>query len=159
MKLSKSKEEKLYGALKNILSGTDIEGKIIYKDQESYCLFGKYSIIKTEDGYVASKNHYDTTQVFSQLKNAVTWVTLDNLNLIIEASRVCMLDKQICDAKIQMQVHQRMCKLAKDLDSYVLYKAKLQEDLNKKSVLTRELEGFVDMTKRWQYRAFKEASK
>lgn len=159
MKLSKSKEQKLYGALKNILSGTDIEDKIIYKEDGVYRLFGKYSIQKTDDGFIASKTNYDNSQIFSQLKNAVAWATLDNLNRIREANRVVLLDKQLCDAKIQMQVHQRLCKIAKDLDSYVLYKAKLQEDLTKKTLVTRELEGFVEMTKRWQYNTFKEATK
>ncbi len=159
MRLSKAKKQQVYKALQSIVDKTNIQDKIIYEENGVYCLFEKYTISKTVDGFVANKIGFDTVETFSQLKNAVSWATLDKLNRFKEANRVLDLDRKLTDAKIQAQVHERMCKLAKDIDGYVLYKAKLQEDLVKKSMISRELEGFVEQTKRWQYNTFKEATK
>lgn len=159
MKLSKQKEQRVFKTLSSILAETDIEDKIVYKDNGTYHLFGKYTILKTQDGYQAEKTHFDNIKIFSQLKHAVAWATLDNLNRIREANRVLVLDKQLIDTKVQSEVHQRMIKLAKDIDGYILYKAKLQEDLMKKARIVAELDGFVEQIKNWQYKTFREAAK
>lgn len=149
----------MFKAFKSILSDTDIEKKIVYQEAGVYHLFGKYTIEKTNNGYLASKLNYDTAESFSDLKHAVSWVTLDNLNRISDAQRVIVLDRQLIDTNVQVQVHQRMSKNSTDLDKYVLYKTKLQEDLNKKARILAELSGFVEHTKNWQYKTFREAAK
>lgn len=159
MKLSKQKTQKVFRKLENLMSASSIQEKIVFEEDGVYCLFGKYTITKIPGGYLADKTHYATSEVFSQMKHAVAWATLDNLNRIKEASRVKVLDKQLTDAKLQIQVHQRMSNLAKDIDNYIIYKAKLQEDIMRKSRIVAELDGFVESTKAWQYRAFQEASK
>lgn len=159
MKSSKIKEQRLFKAFKSILLDTDIEKKIVYQEAGVYHLFGKYTIEKSSTGYTAVKLNYDTSESFSDLKHAVAWVTLDNLNRIADAQRIIVLDRQLIDTNVQVQVHQRMSKNSTDLDKYVLYKTKLQEDLNKRARILAELSGFVEHTKNWQYKTFREAAK
>lgn len=145
--------------LDNKFSQWKLEGmidNIIFQDEHGYQLFGKYTIIKSHEDYRVSKYPTDTIKRFGTLRNAVTWVTFDKRNLIVEANRVIELDKILTGTEFSMKVHEQLAHKAKSMDDKLIYLAKLKEDKLKKKHVLGELNGYVDNIKNWQLKKFKE---
>ncbi len=129
---------------------------IVFQDETGYQLFGKYTIIKKHEDYNVSKIHTDTLKKFGTLRNAVTWVTFDKRNLIVEANRVIELDKILTGTEFSMKVHEQLSKKAKSMDDKLIYLAKLKEDKLKRKQVLEELSEYVTNIKNWQLKKFKE---
>lgn len=145
--------------LDNKFSKWKLEGmidNIIFKDDHGYQLFGKYTIIKSHEDYKVSKHPTDTVKGFGSLRNAVTWVTFDKRNLIVEANRVIELDKILSGTEFSIKVHEQLSAKAKSMDHKLIYLAKLKEDKLKKKYVLAELNSYVDDIKDWQLKKFKE---
>lgn len=157
-KIKKKSEQRMFNTLTRILDKENLiklESQIVYQDQDgTYMLFGEYSIKEKKQGYVLSKTYTYTVITFTELRNAVTWATLDKLNKIIESDKVLELDRQLSGASENMKVHDLLCKSTKDLDKRTIYLNKLNEDRVKKRRILSELDSFVAKAKAWQYKQF-----
>jgi hypothetical protein len=156
-------EKRLFSELQRIIDPSalvDIEEKIVYQAKNGdYHLFGQYTIYKKNQDYRVTRQHVFGYKVFSELKTAVVWATLDKLNRVYDANRVIELDRLLISTEGLIQLHKKLSKDAKDLSSYELYIAKLSEDQLKRSQVLEELNGYVMETKSWQNRKFKTAAK
>jgi hypothetical protein len=162
LKLSKSKEKRFYNVLHDIIADTafdQLESKIIYKEGSQYKLFGQYTIDKVDTAYHVSKINVAGEKVFSDLRYAVAWSTLDKLNRVWDANRICQLDKQLADTTVQYKQHSKLLQKAKDIDTYVLFKTKIGEDLVKQELASREINEYVRFAKNWQNNVFRQATK
>jgi len=157
-KIKKKTEQRMFNTLTRILDKDKLlklESQIVYQDTDgTYKLFGEYSIKEKKQGYVLSKTYTHTVITFTELRNAVTWATLDKLNKVIESNKVLELDVQLSGASENMKVHDLLCKSTKDLDKRTVYLNKLTEDRVKKRRILSELDGFVAKAKAWQYKQF-----
>lgn len=153
-----SKNDKIFSILSRMLSKeklSKLEREIIYQDPDgTYRLFGEYSISKQGSGYLLTKNATYTTYVFTELKNAVTWVTFDKSNYIMDASRVLYLDSILHGTLESLKIHQKLAKSGKNLEARSIMLAKLNEDILKKQRLMSELESFVKKANAWQHKQF-----
>ena len=157
-KIKKKTEQRMFNTLTRILDKEKLlklESQIVYQDTDgTYRLFGEYSIKEKKQGYVLSKTYTHTVITFTELRNAVTWATLDKLNKVIESNKVLELDLQLSGATENMKVHDLLCKSTKDIDKRTVYLNKLTEDRVKKRRILSELDGYVAKAKAWQYKQF-----
>lgn len=119
-----------------------------------YQLFNKYTIRKTKNGVEVYGPSIVDCITFNVLKNAVAWCTNDRRVKIADAKRILELDRCICGVEADIQQHQKLAKNAKDIDSKLIYLAKLGEDRLKKKTMTAEMDAYVSESKSWQNRRF-----
>ena len=154
----KMSEAKMFAILSKLLSKeklSELERQSIYRDVDgTYSLFGTYQIKPEGNVFTVSKNTTYTELDFSELKNAVTWATFDNLNNINLARKVVELDMKLTGAVENVRVYERLCKNTKNLDTKSIYLSKLNENRIKRNCILRELESYVNKAKDWQYRQF-----
>lgn len=154
----KLNEPRMFDILNKLLSKEKIstlERQIIFQERNgSYNLFGTYIISKTDVGYIVEKKHTYTSHLFTDLKNAVTWSTLDKCGNLNGSSRVLVLDRQLAGTTQNMLVHENLYKRAKDVDQQSIFLNKLHEGRIKKQAMTTEMNGFIERCKSWQYQQF-----
>ena len=153
-----NKNEKLFSILAKMLSKeklSKLEKEIIYQDSDGvYHLYGEYTIKKNDMGYLMKKNKTHTTYTFAELKNAVTWITLDKTNSVTDANRVLYLDSILYGTIENLKVRQKLSKTIKNLETKTIVIAKMNEDMLKKQHLLDELEKFVEKANAWQHKQF-----
>jgi len=154
----KINEPKTFDILNKILNKEKmsiLERKMIFQDDDgSYNLFGTYIIKKTIMGFVVEKKHTHTVQTFMDLRNAVTWSTLDKCQNFNDSARVLYLDQLLSGTTQNMMAHENLCKKTKDLEKRILYLNKINEDKIKKRSISIELNNYTEKCKMWQYRQF-----
>jgi len=132
-----------------------LEKKMIFQDEDgSYNLFGTYIIKKTDMGFLVEKKHTHTTHLFMDLRNAVTWSTLDKCNNFNDSARIIYLDKLLSGTIQNMIIHENLCKKTKDLEKRILYLNKINEDKIKKRSISSEMNIYTERCRAWQYRQF-----
>lgn len=119
-----------------------------------YQLFNKYTIRKTKNGVEVFGNSIVGSLFFNTLKSAVAWCTNDRRVKISDAKRILELDRSLCGIETDIQQHQKLAKTAKDVDSKLIYLAKLGEDRLKKKLMTREMDSYIQESRSWQNRRF-----
>lgn len=153
-----SKNDKLFSILTRMFSKeklSKLEREIIYQEPNgTYRLYGDYSIKKNDDGYLMTKDATYTSHTFTELKNAVTWITFDKSNYIMDASRVLYLDSILSGTLENLKLHQKLAKSGKNLEARTIILTKLNEDMLKKQKLLAELENFVEKANAWQHKQF-----
>lgn len=156
------KSRKVMESIKRVVRDSELEnlGKyLIININGGYELYGEY-FIKPENGmFAVTKYRTSLNEKFNSLRHAVTWVTLDKRNSIVDANRLKVLDKMFEGASVSLSVHQSLYKKSTDVDKKLIYFAKIQEDKAKKARISLELDRFIVNSKNWQYRKFKEAAK
>lgn len=154
----KINEPKTFDILNKILNKEKmsvLERKMIFQDDDgSYNLFGTYIVKKTDTGYIVEKKHTHTVNTFMDLKNAVTWSTLDKCQNYNDSARVLYLDKLLSGTIQNMITHENLCKKTRDLEKRLLYLNKINEDKIKKHSISREMNLYTEKCKAWQYRQF-----
>ena len=128
---------------------------MIFQDEDGrYNLFGKYLINKSDMGFKVEKKHTHTVHIFMDLKNAVTWSTLDKCQNFNDSDRILYLDSLLSGTIQNMIVHENLCKKTKDIEKRILYLNKINEDKIKKRLISMELHNYIEKCKAWQYRQF-----
>jgi hypothetical protein len=154
----KINEPKTFDILNKILNKEKmsiLERKMIFQDDDGrYNLFGTYLIGKTDMGFVVEKKHTHTVYTFMDLKNAVTWSTLDKCQNFNDSARVLYLDKLLSGTIQNMITHENLCKKTKDIEKRILYLNKINEDKIKKHSISKEINNYTEKCKAWQYRQF-----
>lgn len=155
-------EVNMFSILKKLLSKEEIQQLaelLVIEGKYGYELFDEYSIEKTDMGYIVKKYKTFVEHTFFNLRNAVVWATLDKRNKIIDANSVVNLDLQLQSTLASLELHQKLCKKTKNIESKSLYFIKLNEDRVKKYHIISKLDNYVLETKRWQNKKFAEAIK
>jgi hypothetical protein len=120
-----------------------------------YELFQKYKISKTPTGYLVTfLTPIDRSYEFTTLKNATAWCTFDNARQYRDANRVIDLDLRLSSNELDMQIHKKLAKKAKDKGSKLIYTIKWEEDARKKKLLSEELDSFINSSRILQERKF-----
>lgn len=155
-------EINMFSILKKLLSKEEIQQLaelLVIEGKHGYELFDEYSIEKTDMGYIVKKYKTFVEHTFFNLRNAVVWATLDKRNKIIDANSVVDLDLKLQSTLASLELHQKLCRKTKNVDSKSLYFIKLNEDRVKKYHILSKLDNYVIETKRWQNKKFTEAIK
>jgi hypothetical protein len=154
----KISEAKMFSILTKLLSKeklSELERQSIYKDSDgTYNLFGTYLIKPAGHVFILSKNNTYTEINFTDLKNAVTWATFDNINNVNLSRKVLELDMKLTGAIENVRIYEGLCKKTKSMDSKIMYLSKLQENRIKRNTILNELESYIIKAKEWQYKQF-----
>lgn len=135
------------------------EDILITRDQNgAYKLFSKYSIVDNSGLFMVRFAKSNTTKIFSSLKNAMTWCTLHNEGMHIESTRLYDLDMRLGSIDFDIAVHKKLAKLPKNAQS-LIYTMKLQEDNNRRRNIIKEIDIYINSSKRIQAGKFNKPNK
>lgn len=123
---------------------------VIIQEKNGYRVFEKYIITKTNEGFKVIQLHNDAEHMFLTLKNALTWCTLHNKNLVFEAQRLKFLDSQLNGLTISTDLLLRYLKKTKEKDKKFIYSNKITENRLKHNSLTVEISNLSQKAKRYQ---------
>ena len=134
----------------------DLEDVIIFQNTDgSYELFNTYCINKTsKDNYIVTMLTTFTTHQFHTLKHAVAWCTFDKRNMLSQANRIIILDNLLAGIEVDITLHTKIFKNAKNSNDKLIFLAKLSEDKLKKRRFTDELYTYINDSKKWQTNRF-----
>lgn len=134
----------------------ELEDVIIFQNTDgSYELFNMYHITKNEHNeYIVTMHTTFTTHNFNTLKHAVAWCTFDKRNMFYQANRILKLDNLLAGLEVDISLHTKIFKNAKDTDNRLIVLSKLSEDKLKKRQYTDELYTYINDSKKWQTKRF-----
>lgn len=134
----------------------ELEDVIIFQNTDgSYELFNMYHITKNENNeYIVTMHTTFTTHNFNTLKHAVAWCTFDKRNMFYQANRILKLDNLLAGLEVDISLHTKIFKNAKDTDNRLIVLSKLSEDKLKKRRYTDELYTYINDSKKWQTKRF-----
>ena len=133
-----------------------LEDVIIFQNPDnSYELFNMYHINKNDTNeYVVKMHTTFTTHNFNTLKHAVAWCTFDKRNMLYQSKRILKLDNLLAGLEVDISLHTKMFKSAKNTDDRLIFLSKLSEDKLKKRRITDELYTYINDSKKWQTNRF-----
>jgi len=133
-----------------------LEDVIIFQNPDnSYELFNAYHINKNDNNeYVVKMHTTFTSHNFNTLKHAVAWCTFDKRNLLYQSNRILKLDSLLAGLEVDISLHTKLFKKAKNADDRLIFLSKLSEDKLKKRQITDELYTYINDSKRWQNNRF-----
>ena len=128
---------------------------IVKEDDGTYNLFGKFIILPINDLYKVQNLNEDRTYIFSSLKNAVTYCVFEKNNKKRETCRIIDLDETIGSLEMKILQYTKLLKKADEAGNEI-YSAKITESRYKRALAIRELEGYINDSKYYQSKEFKE---
>ena len=148
-------EKKLEKLMKTDFVG-QLEDVIIFQNADnSYELFNMYHITKNNNNeYIVKMHTTFTTHNFNTLKHAVAWCTFDKRNMLYQANRILKLDNLLAGLEVDISLHTKIFKNAKNTDDRLIVLSKLSEDKLKKKRFTDELYTYINDSKKWQTKRF-----
>jgi ribosomal protein L34E len=130
---------------------------IIKQDDSNYHLFGHYHISKTDDIYIVSTLYDSEIQLqFAQLKHAVTWCVFHKNKKHKDLPKIAELDEKLGGLQVTINNLKRLAEKAKSEDKPI-YLAKLFEDKVKRQVAQKAMNYYIDTSKYWQTKTFKDS--
>jgi hypothetical protein len=121
----------------------------------TYDLFGKFSIKENDRGNYLVWANFGTGPIeFAVLKNAVSWCILQAQNKLDKANRIAYLDRLLSGIEASILRHKEMIKRNKNMESTLIYLAKLSEEQSQRKHLIRELTSHVNSSKYIQLQRF-----
>ena len=150
-------DRQLFQALEKIINENTVnrvKDKTVIQDGDQYRLFEKYIIKKVKSGFQVVRIPDDKTKLFTSMKYAVTWATLDRRNLIVEANRVLHLDEILAGIELSTKLLEKYSKKTQNF----IYLNKLNENRLKKHNIVKELDGYLIKAKQWQLNQFAQSS-
>lgn len=124
-------------------------------DADSYILFGKYIINKTGSCYLVTNNSIEKT--FTTLKTAITWCIFNERRKTIECRQIEQLDFKLASLEVDLFQKKKMLNSISDEGYKTVYITKIEEDTIKKSLLLKQLNRFINISKDWQSKKFEKA--
>lgn len=131
----------------------DLMKNLIYTIDDKHVLFGQYVIDKNKDVYTVYRYRDERAFQFNKIRNATAWVILDKFNKFFEANRVLELDLKLASVLVDKCIHTNMLKKS-NLESYMLYTAKLQDDNIRQKKFQNEIDKYITMAINCQQRGF-----
>jgi hypothetical protein len=129
---------------------------IIKQDDNSYHLFGQYIINKKDEGFIVG-NLYDSEikLQFAQLKHAVTWCVFHKNKKHKDLRKIAELDEKLEGLQLTINNLKRLAEKA-NTENRPIYLAKLFEDKVKRQAAQKAMNLYIDTSKYWQTKTFKE---
>lgn len=128
---------------------------ILQHEDGTYEFFNRYSIKKeNNDMFRVSLKYNSDIKQFSSLKNAVTWCVFDYRNKFSRANRIEYLDKMIVASELNIAVHKNLARKTHDIDTKLIFLAKLNEDQVKRKTYLEEMFGYFRESKQLQTQKF-----
>ena len=128
----------------------------IFKNKNgSYELFNRYII--ADDGnetYSINRINGSDKKVISSLKNAVSWCILTNRHKYDKAGRISHLDGMLGGVELSINIHKSLLKSSKNLESKMIYLAKLGEEQAKRRNMLQEITACVNESRYLQTQRF-----
>jgi hypothetical protein len=157
------KEVKIERFFENNLLNADISFSIFKIPKGDYFLFGKYLIKNTKGLYtVTIENNNDLKIVFTSLKVAVTWCVFHDKKHFTECKIIENLDFKLSGIDTDIIQHNKLLDKSVDEQIRMIYYSKIEEDEDKKRLLIKKLNKYMNMSTEWQnkrYTAAKTANK
>jgi hypothetical protein len=150
-------DKQLFQALEKIINENTVDkikNTAVIKDGNQYRLFEKYIVAQTKVGFQVTRISDDNTKLFTSIKYAVTWATLDKRNLIVEANRVLYLDDILAGIEVSTKLLEKYNKKTQNF----VYLNKLNENRLKRVSLIKELDSYSVRAKQWQMTQFAQSS-
>jgi len=132
---------------------------IFRNDDGSYQVFNIYTLSNHGQGCIVNSKNNDDSLVFSSTKHAITWCIFDKRNKIQTANRIAHLDRMIIGIDVSIEMHKKLIKKTKDLNSKIIYLAKLTEEQEKRKHMLKEFDRYLNDSKIWQTQQFAERTK
>jgi hypothetical protein len=144
-KLNQFFDQELNSELKEVLITRDEQGR--------YTLFGEYSIVPTTDKGVNVRSNQVNLD-FTNIKNALAYVTLLHAGHRKEARRIEQLDLSLSSVNLDLEVHRNILRNRTDAHSKLLFIIKIQEDSIKRRRIVEEIKSYINSSIRIQERSF-----
>lgn len=122
----------------------------LFKTADGYELFYKYNITKIEEFYQVTYKYSYTVKNFSSLINAFSYCIFDHRNKISMANRIESLDTVLKGVNFEIIRYNDLMTSSKIVDDKLIYAAKLNESLNKKKKIKKEIGRYIDESIKWQ---------
>lgn len=119
---------------------------VIWRDKNNFVLYNNYVVRRTRRGHTVSVLTSSIVNNFSELRTAVTWSTLHNNLLLIDAHRVKELDILLSGSLTQQQYLTRRLSKCK-LQDYAIIISKLDRERVRSQQFKLELDKYI--TKAW----------
>jgi hypothetical protein len=127
---------------------------ILQHDNGSYEFFNKYIILKEKKYYRLIYKYNSTEKLFSSIKNAVAYCIFEERNKFYEAERIEYLDQMLSGKDLSISHYRKLIGKTTDLETKLIYLAKLTEEENKKKLFTEELLGYIQESNVYQTKKF-----
>lgn len=131
-----------------------IELSILKNHDGTYDIFDKYKVIPENGKYKVEIEHVYDTYYFNNLKSAFTWVIFHKRQFFNQMSRVEFLDQKLEGVTFSINHLTVMLNKTKDVESKLIYGAKLSQDEAVKKKLLLELNKLIEEAKAWHFKAF-----
>lgn len=134
-----------------------INDLLIIRQGDNYHLFGQYVITRVNDLYnVSCLSDLDMQNLqFAQLKHAVTWCVFHKNKKHKDLAKITELDEILGGLQVTISNLKRLSEKADNELKYI-YLAKLSEDKIKRHYALKAMSFFIDTSKYWQSKTFKE---
>lgn len=119
-----------------------------------YQVFNKYLITRKEDCVDVKNLYSELIHSFSSMKIALCWCVFDKKGKYADANRIIDLDNRLVGYKINFQIHRKLFRKTKDVDSKLIYLAKFNEDKMQKKKIQQELDRLITQSYLWQQQQY-----
>lgn len=153
-----SKSSAVYQQLENIVTQTFAEmvNEIIIRVDKQYVLYNRYSITRERGGVTVYRRQDAERYVFSTMKHAMVWITLDRYQLYAERDSVYRLDKSLSSVEVDKQIHAKLRKKhSKDVDVFPIYVTKYQYDVTREKRIVAELDKYYKLANKCHLQGIK----
>lgn len=134
----------------------DLKNILVTKEGDTYKLFGLYKVYQNTNGYYQVNDvKNNSTPEFISIKNAIAWCTFEHVNRFVESRLIKKLDSKLASINIDIMIHKKNADNDKlDEETRWTQQVKLQEDLQKKRQVLRELNYLINTSKSVQVQKF-----
>lgn len=143
------------------MNRTDLSKKIkdllvLKQGDGSYHLFGQYQITKDPQELYTVQWLKDPNIIikFGQLKYAVTWCVFHKNNKHKDLSKIAELDETLDSLSAIITNHKRLAE--RNVENRHIHLAKLSEDKIRRKQAQKAMDYYVEYSKYWQNKTFKE---
>lgn len=128
---------------------------IIQSEDGNFELFNEYVVKKTTNGlYNVNPIYVMGNYQFTSLKNAFTWCIFHKYRRFKDSKRIEELDLLLNSVHITMLQQKKLLLKSKDLESKLIYTAKIHEQKIKKNIMLKELTNYINISKHLQTKRF-----
>jgi len=151
----------LYNSFKKIVDENtfnNLKKYLIVEENNGYEVFEKYSIKRTKVGYSVTSKNSDNLEIFSSVKFALAFCTLDYRNKVVETKRICFLDNTLAALQINIKLIEKYKKQTKFMDKKIIYQNKLLDHKLRQTQILQELEYLAQKAKQYHLNSMPKTS-
>ena len=128
---------------------------VLMKTEYGIIIYNRYALVKHKGVLkLVIRDGYPEIMEFNTAKNALVWAILHRNTKMSEANRVEQLDKNIAAMNVEIALHRKLQNTA-DVEKYLIYSSKLQNNLLRQKQFLTELDKYIILAQRCQQRGIK----